>query len=88
MQFGLVNFFSYPSFHPITGYDKQYHLIKLVWFKGSKCNKSPYKLRKQMYYHLNSFVGALTRKLPEVHVLPEPEILVYQSLEVREQVTG
>jgi hypothetical protein len=39
-------------------------------------------------YHLNSFAGALTRKLPEVHVLPEPEILVYQSPEAREQVTG
>jgi len=39
-------------------------------------------------YHLNPFTGVLTQKLPEVHVLPEPEILVYQSLEAREQVTG
>jgi hypothetical protein len=39
-------------------------------------------------YHLNSFAGALTQKLPKVHVLPEPEILVYQSLEARERVTG
>jgi len=39
-------------------------------------------------YHLNSFAGALTRKLPKVHVLPEPGILVYQSLEAHEQVTG
>jgi hypothetical protein len=38
--------------------------------------------------HLNSFAGALTRKLPEVHVLPGPEILVYQSPEAHEQVTG
>ena len=37
-------------------------------------------------YNLNSFAGALTQKLPEVRVLPEPEILVYQSLEAHEQV--
>jgi hypothetical protein len=41
-----------------------------------------------VYYNLSSFVDALTQKLPEVHVLLEPEILVYQSLEAHEQVTG
>jgi len=45
---------------------------------------------RNLITQLNAFfiyVAALTRKLPEVHVLLGPEILIYRSLEAHEQVT-